>query len=72
MILFLIFNFGNLLLLFYIYIYIHIYIIYILYVVTLLLPLIGNIKAWYGEIDMLLCHNSNAGTYISKVIFWDI
>ena len=43
-----------------------------MFIVTLLFPLIGNVKAWYGEIDMLICHNSNAGTYISKVMFRDI
>ena len=43
-----------------------------MFIVTLLFPLIDNVKAWYGEIDMLICHNSNAGTYISKVMFRDI
>lgn len=30
---------------------------------------LGNVKAWYGEIDMLICHNSNAGQYAVPVLF---
>ncbi|KAJ7372806.1 hypothetical protein OS493_016725 [Desmophyllum pertusum] len=29
---------------------------------------LGNTKAWYGEIDMLICHNSNAGQSTVAVV----